>query len=161
MKKATVYYTINSRNIFHKSLFMAEVCSENKKQKMIDFLLKNANPSIKLRVKKEVLNSLSKEEEEIYQNQIMKEPNIQKIIGYQKENGWIGDGFHDYLDSQEGGTKYLGEKGLKGTPVLNRAMEAFATIPLDDFAYNRKGRYIDEFKYVACGQQHDLKPAYK
>ncbi|HHY82097.1 MAG TPA: hypothetical protein GX505_05380 [Clostridiales bacterium] len=125
---------------------------KSKKQKMIDFLLSKANPSIKLRVKKEVLNAITKEEAEIYQEQIMKEPIIQKIIACQKENGWIGNGFHDYLDSQEGGTKYLGEKGLKGTPVLNRAMEAFATIPLDDFCYNRKGIYIDEFKYVACGQ---------
>lgn len=119
---------------------------------MIDFLLSNANPSIKLRVKKEVLNSLTKEEAEIYQEQITKEPIIQKIIACQKENGWIGNGFHDYLDSQEGGTKYLGEKGLKGIPVLERAMEAFATIPLNDFCYNRKGKYIDEFKYVASGQ---------
>lgn len=124
---------------------------KNKKQKMIDFLISNANPSIKLRVKKEVLNSLTKEETEIYQEQIIKEPIIQKIIACQKESGWIGTGFHDYLDSQEGGTKYLGEKGLKGTPVLNRAMEAFKIIPLDDNSYNRKGIYIDEFKYVACG----------
>jgi len=124
---------------------------KSKKQKMIDFLLENANPSIKLRVKKEVLNSLSKEEEDIFQAQIMQEPNIQKIIACQKENGWIGTGFHDYLDSQEGGTKYLGEKGLFGTPVLNRAMDAFATIPLNDSSYSRKETYIDEFKYVACG----------
>lgn len=68
--------------------------------------------------KKEVLNSLTKEETEIYQEQIIKEPIIQKIIACQKESGWIGTGFHDYLDSQEGGTKYLGEKGLKGTRLF-------------------------------------------
>lgn len=64
------------------------------KQRMIDFLLQNANPSIKLRVKKEVLNSLSKEEAEMYQEQIMKEPIIQNIIACQKGNGWIGAGLH-------------------------------------------------------------------
>ncbi|PNT92087.1 hypothetical protein [Clostridium thermosuccinogenes] len=127
---------------------------KSKKQKMIDFLLKNANPSIKLRVKKEVLNSLTKEEAEMYQEQIMKEPIIQKIIVCQRENGWIGDGLHGYLDSQEGGTKYLAEKGIdKNTPVLKRAMEAFATIPLDDKSYTKIGRIIDVFKYPAIGNE--------
>ena len=37
------------------------------KQKMIDFLLANANPSIKSRIKSEILNRLSKEESDLYQ----------------------------------------------------------------------------------------------
>lgn len=41
------------------------------KQKMIDFLLENANPSIQLRVKKEILKNLSKQEEERLQGQIL------------------------------------------------------------------------------------------
>ena len=41
------------------------------KQKMIDFLLENANPSIKLRVKKEILKNLDKQEEMQLQEQIL------------------------------------------------------------------------------------------
>lgn len=137
---------------FYEKLIMEVEFMNSKKQKMIDFLLNYANPSIKLRVKKEVLKNLTMEEAEAYKKEIMREPIIQKIIACQKENGWIGDKFHDNIYSQEGGTKYLGEKGLKGTPVLDRAMEAFKTIPLDDFCYDRKGRYFDEFKYTASGQ---------
>lgn len=34
------------------------------KQKMISFLLEHANPSIRLRVQKEIMNDLTKEEEQ-------------------------------------------------------------------------------------------------
>ena len=64
------------------------------KQKMIDFLLENANPSIKLRVKKEILKNLTKEEEIKLQEQILKEKIIRLIEEKQLANGWIGLGFH-------------------------------------------------------------------
>ncbi len=43
---------------------------KSKKQKMIDFLLKNANPSIKRRVKSEILHNLIADEAALYQEQI-------------------------------------------------------------------------------------------
>lgn len=129
------------------------------KQRMIDFLLENANPSIKYRVKKEILNSITPDEEKELQNQILNEPIIQLIMKCQKENGWIGNGFHGpnknagLYENQEVGTKYLAEKGvLKDTPVLKRAMEAFVTTKLSDLCYRTKGKIIDEFKYAANGQ---------
>ena len=64
------------------------------KQKMIDFLLENANPSIKLRVKKEILKNLGKQEEMQLQEQILKEKIIRLIESKQLANGWIGLGFH-------------------------------------------------------------------
>ena len=104
---------------------------KSKKQKMIDFLLKNANPSIKHRVKSEILHSLTADEATLYQEQIIQEEMIQRIIACQQENGWIGKSLHGGLDTQEGGTKYLAEKALnKETPVLKRAMSAFASVPL-------------------------------
>lgn len=128
---------------------------KSKKQKMIDFLLKNANPSIKRRVKGEILDDLAADEVALYQEQIMKEPMIQGIIAYQQENGWIGKSLHGGLDTQEGATKYLAGKAVdKETPVLRRAMEAFATIPLDDWCYDTKGKIIDEFKVTGHG--HNL-----
>ena len=43
------------------------------KQKMINFLLSNANPSIRLRVKKEVLMDITAAEEQKLQNEIWQE----------------------------------------------------------------------------------------
>lgn len=50
------------------------------KKKMIEFLLNNANPSIKRRIKSEILNNLEQEEAFDYQREILKEPIIQKIV---------------------------------------------------------------------------------
>lgn len=50
------------------------------KQKMIEFLIENANPSIKYRVKKEILNDITKNEEDQLQTKILSEKNIQLII---------------------------------------------------------------------------------
>jgi hypothetical protein len=129
------------------------------KEKMVKFLLENANPSIKYRIKKEFLNNITPAEEKELQERIMEEPAVQLIINCQKENGWLGNGFHGanknagYYENQETGTKYLAEKGvLKDTPVLKRAMEAFVTTKLSDPCYRTKGKIFDEFKYAANGQ---------
>ena len=125
------------------------------KDKMIAFLFENANPSIKRRVKSEILNNLTMDEAEQYQEQIIQEPMVQYIIACQKENGWIGSGLHGGIDKQEGATKYLAEKALsKDTSVLRKAMEAFVTIPLDDWCYDTRGKIIDEFKVTGHG--HNL-----
>lgn len=122
------------------------------KDKMIGFLLMNANPSIKRRVKSEILYNLSPDEAAEYQEQIIQEPMIQHIMACQKENGWIGTSLHGGFETQEGGTKYLAEKALdKDTPVLKRAMDAFVTTPLDDWCYDTRGRIIDEFKVTGHG----------
>ena len=42
-------------------------------QKAIAFLFENANPSIKLRVKKEILGSITAEEESALKSQILQE----------------------------------------------------------------------------------------
>ena len=129
------------------------------KEQMIKFLIENAGPSIKYRVKKEILNDISTEEEKELQAQIMSEPISQLIVNCQKENGWLGNGFHGpnknagNYENQEVGTKYLAEKGvLKSNPVLKRAMDAFVTTELSDLCYRTKGKVIDEFKFAANGQ---------
>ncbi len=129
-------------------------------ERMSAFLLKHANPSIRYRVLHEVLGaSISNEEKAVLHDEVMGEPIIRSIIACQKENGWLGNGFHGpnkdagAFENQEVGTKYLGEKMInKDTTVLARAMEAYATIPLTDFCYRTKGKYFDEFKYAANGQ---------
>jgi len=122
---------------------------------MINFLLNKANPSIKRRIHTEILHNLTAEDAADYQELIMKEQMIQKIISCQKENGWIGTALHGSTETQECGTKYLAEKALdKATPVLKNAMEAFVNIPLDDWCYDTRGRIFDEFKVTGHG--HNL-----
>lgn len=127
--------------------------------KAIDFLLANANPSIKRRVKTEILHNLTSKEAAQYQEQILDEPIIKRIFACQKDNGWFGNGFHGcsrnatQFENMETDTKYLAEKAVdKDTPTLSKAMHAFEIIPLDDPCYEAHGFTIDEFKHAAGGQ---------
>lgn len=110
-------------------------------------------------MKKEILGNISNGEETVLQEEIMTEPISVLIAGCQKENGWLGNGFHGSnknawsYENQECGTKYLAEKGVrKDNPVLKKAMEAFVTVPLSDLCYRTKGKVYDEFKFAANGQ---------
>ena len=128
--------------------------------KMIDYLLKYANPSIRYRVMSEVLNeTVSVDTKKCLQQQVLNEPIIQSIILCQKDNGWLGNGFHGpnkntgLYENQEVGTKYLGEKLIcREADVLKKAMNAFVTTELTDPCYRTKGKYFDEFRYAANGQ---------
>lgn len=130
-----------------------------KYQKSIDYLLDNANPSIKLRVKKEILGGINSKEEAELISQIKIEPIYALIASCQKENGWLGNGFHGPnknagpYENQEVGTKWLAEKAVgRDDTVLKRAMDAFITTELIDLCYRTKGKYFDEFRYAANGQ---------
>lgn len=117
-----------------------------------------ANPSIKLRIKKEILQDITGKEEQEWKEQILEEKIIKFMSEKQQPNGWIGLGFHGsnknagQYDNQETATKYMGEKGLKGTELLDRAIHAFETTKLTDLCYETKGHYYDEFKIPAFGQ---------
>ncbi|MGN0402768.1 MAG: hypothetical protein ACI4HQ_11010 [Acetatifactor sp.] len=83
-------------------------------EKMIEFLLKNANPSIIYRVKKEILININVEEENRLQEMIMSEKIVGMIVDCQKENGWLGNGYHgsDRNAGQYGSrSKVSGRKG--------------------------------------------------
>ncbi len=128
-------------------------------KRMIQFLTENANPSIRLRVQKEILGKIDAEEEAILLAQIREEPIYKSLAACQKLNGWLGNGFHGpnkdagHYENQEVGTKWLAEKAVgKEDPVLSRAMDAFVTTELTDLCYRTKGKYFDEFRYAANGQ---------
>ena len=61
-------------------------------QNTIQFLLAHAGASIRYRVKKEILGTISQEEATQLQTEIMGEPISQLIVKCQKENGWLGNG---------------------------------------------------------------------
>ena len=126
---------------------------------MTNFLLTHGGPSIRLRVKREITGDISAEEESALLEEIQTEPVYRLVAACQKENGWLGNGFHGPnknagpYDNQEVGTKYLAEKGFgKENTVLCRAMDAFATVPLSDLCYRTHGKVYDEFQCAANGQ---------
>lgn len=61
---------------------------------IVEFLLENACPSIKYRVKKEVLNEISLYEEEYLQNQILEDRLVKEFLEKQNTDGWIDEDFH-------------------------------------------------------------------
>lgn len=127
----------------------------NTKRRMADFLIANANPSIKYRVFTEVLHQkLSGSERDRMQAEVLEEPVIKSIIACQKETGWLGNAFHGpnknagQYENQEVGTKYLGEKLVyRETPVLKNAISAFET---DERKYMGDS-FEDRDKYAAYG----------
>ncbi len=132
---------------------------KNIKQRMADFLLENANPSIRYRVLTEVLHeNTPPDERDRMQAEVLGEPIIKSIIACQKEDGWLGNGFHGpsrnagQYENQEVGVKYLGEKLIyRDTPVLKNAVAAFGTTDKEYMGYPAEGNDNDRDKYAAYG----------
>lgn len=123
-----------------KSAQAADHLQQDVLEKMTGFLLGNANPSIVFHVKNDILKNITEEEKQALQERVMGEKIIQGIVACQKENGWLGNGFHGQnkeagpYENQEVGVKYLGEKLIyRDTPVLKNAIEAFRTMKSDLF----------------------------
>jgi hypothetical protein len=88
-------------------------------QKSIDFLLENANPSIKKRVKSEILGNLTAGEAAQYQEQIMSEATIRGIMAVQQPDGWIGNDYQNrgIYEGHGCALRHLAEKAIsKDTP---------------------------------------------
>jgi len=64
--------------------------------KSIDFLLENAGPVIRYRLRKEILKNLTQKEEENLLEQIFQTPNFKLVQSYVKPNGYIGSGMHSW-----------------------------------------------------------------
>jgi len=132
------------------------------KQKIIDFLIRNADPSIVLRVKKEILSRISDNENEVLLNKIISQKNVQAVIQAQKPDGWIGNAFHGQspaagagmLDNMEVGLRFLAEKGLPpDNEFISKAVCAFF---LDEPLHNecRMKAPADDYTITALGLFH-------
>ena len=127
------------------------------KEKIIGFLLENANPSIILRVKKEVLGDISEKEQEELLNKIIPEKNVQTVIQSQKYDGWFGNNFHGSSpsegvgmhDNMEVGLRYLSEKGFP--PENEYISKAVGSFLLDEPHFNdcRRQAPPDDYSYTA------------
>jgi len=87
------------------------------KNKIIDYLFENADPSIVLRVKKEILNRITEAEESKLLERILNQKSIQDLLRNRRPDGWLGSEFHGQRgggtdDNMEVGLRFLAEKGL-------------------------------------------------
>jgi len=133
------------------------------KEKIIDFLLSHAGPSIVLRVKKEILSCLSSAEENDLLDRILQEKNVQTVIQSQKPDGWFGNYFHGQsgkfgagmFDNMEVGLRYLAEKGFPpDNERVAKAVNSFlAKEPYDYAAYRIKQPEAPDtdYTYTAYG----------
>ena len=91
--------------------------------KSIDFLLKNAGPVIQYRLRKEILNNLTKKEEETLLQQIYDLPYFKLTEKYAKPSGYIGSGMHS-LDHWRG--QVLHETPLQDGETAARLLSYYA-----------------------------------
>lgn len=126
--------------------------------KIYDFLLENAGPSIQYRTKKEIIKYISLEEEQALQDQILREKDIKYIFENRQPDGWLGTCFHsrmrgaNSLDVCEVALRFLAEKGITlNHPIFSGAMNAYLTRNRFDPVYDGSGKLDDDYKYPSMG----------
>jgi len=65
-------------------------------ERSVEFLLENAGPVIRYRLKKELLQNITSYEEEKLLNEIYRLPHMKLVLSYVKDNGYIGSGMHSW-----------------------------------------------------------------
>ncbi len=120
--------------------------------KSIDFLLDNAGPVIQYRLRKEILNNINKDEEEILLEKIYQLPYFKLLLKYTKANGYIGRGMHSW-DNWRG--EILHETPLQDGETAARLLSYYAvpkTHPLvENFVTAMRDEDIlrEEFSYIS------------
>jgi hypothetical protein len=153
------------------------------KDKIIEYLLDNADPSIVLRVKKEILHSCSESEEESLMEKITEQKIVQTILKSQKADGWIGNNFHGsspkngagMYDNMEVGLRYLVEKGFqRDNAYIKRAVDSIVkraqfdsacgckilTLPQDDYSLTAWGLYLSRSSLLIRVGYENMLPAH-
>lgn len=128
------------------------------KEKIINYLLENANPSIVLRVKKEVVNNITESEETQLVDKILADKNVKIATESQRTNGWIGEYFHgsaNRFDNMEVGLRFLAEKGLPSDHwIIKKAVQALIDVKKDSPAYGMS-KFLElpesDYKHTAAG----------
>ncbi|MBS4535721.1 hypothetical protein GOQ29_08845 [Clostridium sp. D2Q-14] len=81
-------------------------------EKYIEFLLREACPSIRYRIKKEITNQLSSNEKIQLQKEILEDSLVKRYVSLQESNGWINYDFHSEK-GVETAVRVLCEKGIE------------------------------------------------
>ncbi|MBZ0286902.1 MAG: hypothetical protein K8I30_04760 [Anaerolineae bacterium] len=112
----------------------------------LDELLEQACPSIKYRIRLELLNQSPTSGEMIrLQNQILQDDAVKEVIGWQEPDGWLRWSFHG-TPGIESGIRLLCEKGMdRQHPVLAAALDALE-IHTDrlERGISKVGKYLDD-----------------
>ena len=110
-------------------------------------LLEQACPSIRYRLRLEVLKQPGSEREMLaLQNQILEDPAVQEVLSWQAADGWLAWNFHGY-QSMEAGIRLLCEKGVDSRhPVLSKALQALRGCDEDrlERGLGKPGRILDQ-----------------
>jgi len=96
-------------------------------ERSVGFLLENAGPVIRYRLKKDILHDITSEEEELMLDEIYQLPHMKLVLSYSKENGYIGSGMHSW-DNWRG--KVLHETPLQDGECAARLL-SYYRIPKD------------------------------
>ena len=121
-------------------------------------LLESACPSIKYRIRSEILGQSSTSKEmAALQDGILQDPTVQEVLRWQQADGWLAWGFHGGK-STETGIRILCEKGLSSQhPALARALQALEDYPERlERGIGKAGRILDE---LGCGGQLMIRAA--
>ncbi len=116
---------------------------------VIDELLESACPSIKYRIRSEILGqSLAGKEMAALQEAILQDPTVQEVLGWQQPDGWLAWDFHG-SKSLETGIRILCEKGVSRQNLsLARALQALEDHPERlERGIGKPGRILDELGF--------------
>jgi len=121
--------------------------------KVCDFLLQNAGPSITYRIKKDIIGDISLDEEQALQRKILQEKDMKYIFENKQSDGWLGTCFHSRIrgaknfDVCETALRFIAEKGVKlDHPIFSGAMNAYLTRDKFDPIYDGFGNLDDDYK---------------
>lgn len=115
-------------------------------KKSLEFLLDHACPSIRYRLKKEILGDIDSCEEEKLQGEILEDVLIQDFLARQNPDGWIDEDFHSEK-GVESAIRVFSEKGVllehpSFQGMLNELEIRADTF--DKFSLFRVGKILDE-----------------
>ena len=130
--------------------------------KSIDYLLKNAGPVIRLRLKRDILHTLTEDEEACLLKEIRLLPHYRLVESYKKPNGYIGSGMHSWsnwrgkvlhetpLQDGENAARLLSMYALpKSDPLIKGLIAAMRSddILKEEFSYipPEKARFSNRF----------------
>ncbi len=116
---------------------------------VIDKLLQSACPSIRYRLRAEILGQCATDQTMLtLQDQIRQDALVQMVSNWQQPDGWLGWDFHG-AKSLETGVRILCEKGVsRQTPLLARALQALKQYPdRMERGIGKPGRLLDELGF--------------
>jgi len=117
-------------------------------KEVITTLLESACPSIRYRIRTEILGESFNDEANLLQRQLLQENAVQEVLSWQGSDGWKSSSFHG-SKGIEAGVRFLCEKGVtKQHPAIKAALNALRKEP--DLIYRgigKPGNVLDQLGF--------------